>query len=414
MSLQPATTNDIKNTSTSSTTYPRKLPTINTALLSTIPKKIFTKAELVAYCSDLYKQLAGKISPAKVKAVNDVIAKPGSNSYKNNLIAVSAWYNGAVEEAILLATKAAAQNPDDDVILNNLSAMLNMGGLEQKAIPILKTLLQKYPDNPMALNNMGQAYAGLGDQETAMLFFGRCIAKSPNHPEANNTAGQIELSKGNREKAKEHFENSLKGAYKTDASGALRYLDPQPKYGKFFRPRVHIPEYFNFHKYELPVQCESLSQAPAAKAEHEAYKKMLTNLIKKYDAIQNEESDLTRETLLKKYGPGNTQYKSFPPFVELGTMMLVETSLDYSNDLMALDRYNQNFKAEIKKLENEYANSKLECGPAASIYLPRFASLRRDWQVKNIALQKKYLDELIYWSYLGSHNIHDFRKVFMH
>ncbi len=41
-----------------------------------------------------------------------------------------------------------------------------------------------------------------------------------------------------------------------------------------------------------------------------------------------------------------------------------------------------------------------------------FASLRRDWQVKNIALQKKYLDELIYWSYLAAHNIHDFRKSF--
>lgn len=412
MSLQPTNSNDIKNTGSSSKTYPRKLPAKNNSLLSTITKKIFSKPELVAYCNGLYKQLAGKINPAKVKAVNDVMAKPGSNSYKNNLIAVSAWYNGAVEEAILMATKTAAQNPDDDVLLNNLSAMLNLGGLEQKAIPILQTLLQKFPDNAMVLNNMGQAYAGLGDQETAMLFFGRCIAQSPNHPEANNTAGHIELAKGNKEKAKEHFENSLKGAYKADASGALRYLDSQPKYGKFFRPRVHIPEYFNFHKYELPAQCESLAQAPGAMAAHTAYREMLTNLIKKYDAITNEESDITRQTLLKKYGSGNTQFKSFPPFVELGTMMLAEVSIEYMDATMEMVRYNDNFQAETKKLSEEYANTKLECGPAASKYLPMFASLRRDWQIKNINLQKKYLDERIYWSYLASHNIHDFRFRF--
>jgi tetratricopeptide (TPR) repeat protein len=415
MGLQPtnpANTNDIKTTGTSSKLYPRKLPAKNNSLLSTIPKKIFSKTELVAYCNDLYKRLSTKINPVKVKAVNDVMAKAGSNSYKNNLMAVSAWYNGAVEEAILMATKTAAQNPDDDVLLNNLSAMLNLGGLEQKAIPVLQTLLQKFPGNAMVLNNMGQAYAGLGDQETAMLFFGRCIAQSPNHPEANNTAGHIELSKGNREKAQAHFENSLKGAYKADASGALRYLDPQPKYRKFFRPRVHIPEYFNFHKYELPAQCESLSQAPAAAAEHTAYRAMLTNLMKKYDAITNEEADITRETLLKRYGPGNTQYKSFPPFVELGVTMLTEVLIEYQNELMELARYNDNFQAETKKLAEEYANTKLKCAPAASIFLPRFASLRRDWQIKNIALQTKYLDELIYWSYLASHNIHDFRFRF--
>lgn len=224
--------------------YIRKLPVRNDKLLSAIPGKPFTKTELIASCNDLFKQLAGKISPAKVKAVNDMMAKPGGNGYKFSLAAVASWYNGAAEEAILMASKAAMQYPDDDVLLNNLSAMLNLGGLEQKAIPILKTLLQKYPDNPMVLNNMGQAYAGLGDQETAMLFFGLCIAKSPNHPEANNTAGQIELAKGNKEKAKEHFEQSLKGTYNSEASGALRYIDPPGKIFKVYPAESTYPRIF--------------------------------------------------------------------------------------------------------------------------------------------------------------------------
>src|ERR1035437_8978995 len=51
-----------------------QFPEKNKLLLSSIPKNIFTQAELVAYCNQLYKQLSAKINPAKVKAVNDVLA----------------------------------------------------------------------------------------------------------------------------------------------------------------------------------------------------------------------------------------------------------------------------------------------------------------------------------------------------
>ena len=52
--------------------------------------------------------------------------------------------------------KAATTSPDDGLILNNCAAILNMSGIEQKAIPILKYILQSYPDNAMLLNNLGR------------------------------------------------------------------------------------------------------------------------------------------------------------------------------------------------------------------------------------------------------------------
>lgn len=443
MNQQPGNlpkTKSLNNTDTSSKPYNRKLPARNTVLLSAIPKKTFTKTELVIFCTDLYKQLAGKISPAKVKAVNDVMAKPGGNAYKFNLAAVASWYNGANEESILMATKAAIQSPDDDVLLNNLSAMLNMGGLQQKAIPILRTLLQKYPDNPMVLNNMGQAYAGMGALDTAMLYLGRCIAKSPNHPEANNTAGHIEISKGNKQQAKEYFEQSLKGAYNNEAAYGLRYTDPQAKYAKFIRPRVHIPEYFNPAKYKLPPQCENLQQAATAKAEHDAFEKMLATLIKKYDAIRKQEADIAQQTILNKYSAGINQSLSFPTFWELGSVMSAEISQEYLEELTALDKYNKNFMLEYKKLESEYElaqaagratfkerDEKVGEGNGdptldeeickvyediANKYLLLFSSLRLDWQVKNLVPKKKYLNEKIYWYYLASLDIHSFRNAF--
>ena len=102
--------------------------------------------------------------------------------------AIGGWYTNYREEALLLIIKAAMANPDDGVLLNNCAAMLNMGGLEQIAIPLLKYILQSYPDNGMVLNNIGQGYAGLGETDTAMYYLGRCITSEPDNVEANNTA----------------------------------------------------------------------------------------------------------------------------------------------------------------------------------------------------------------------------------
>ena len=72
-----------------------------------------------------------------------------------------AWYKSAPAEAALLLTYAAAESPDDN-ILNNCGAVLNLCGLEDKAIPVLKYALAHQPTNSTLLNNIGQAYAGLG------------------------------------------------------------------------------------------------------------------------------------------------------------------------------------------------------------------------------------------------------------
>ena len=431
-----AATKNIKTGTVSST-----LPARNNKLLSQLPKKTFTKAELVVYCNDLYKQLADKISPAKVKAVNDIMAKPGGNAYKFNLAAVASWYNGALEEATLIAIKAAALNPEYDVLLNNTAAMLNLDGLEYKAIPILKTLLEKYPDNPMVLNNMGQAYAGLGAADTAMFYLGRCIAKSPNHPEANNTAGQIELAKGNKAKAKDYFEHSISGAYSESNSNALLSIDPEVNYSKYIRPRVHIPEYFSADKYRLPQQCENIGQAAVAKEEQDAFKEMISALIKKYEIMEKEESKIAKQTVTQKLLVGvNQNHEAMPPFFFLAGTMLAEINKGRSEDLIALDKYNQNFYENIKSLEKQYekvqadgraqfaereekqgeGNPDPELDKAicktyeeiANRYLLLFSNLRHNWQDKNLALEKKYLNDLIYWTYLLSIDIHDFRQNF--
>jgi len=192
---------------------PSKIPPEKKALLAALPKNNFSKPELSSYLITLHNNLKKKIPVAKVTEVQKIITQLENDASKIAFSGVAAWYNKAPSAAVLLMTYAASKSPDNDNTLNNCAAILNLCGLEEKAIPILKYILVKHPDNSTVLNNLGQAYTGLGDKKTAMTYLISCIRKSPTHPEANATAAKIEESNGNKEKALEYTVQSLKGAY---------------------------------------------------------------------------------------------------------------------------------------------------------------------------------------------------------
>src|SRR5450759_3580036 len=253
-----------------------KFPAKNTALLSSLPKKVFTKPELVSFLNDIYSQLSKKVPAGISSSVQSIAAKYNNDGNKMGDAAIVGWYTNYWEESLLLIIKAAANSPENGLLLNNCAAILNMGGIEQKAIPILKYILQSYPGSSMVLNNLGQAYAGLGETDTAMVYLGRCIKIEPENPEANNTAGQIEATKGNTGKAISYFEQSIKGAYNKPAALKLSKLKKGSNIVPFVRPRVKLPEYFNLFKYELPAQCTSTDNAAVAEAEHNAFRNMIS------------------------------------------------------------------------------------------------------------------------------------------
>ena len=69
-------------------------------------------------------------------------AKYGNNGQKMGEMAVTGWFTDYREESLLLIVKAATLDPGNGLLLNNCAALLNMSGIEQKAIPILKYALQ--------------------------------------------------------------------------------------------------------------------------------------------------------------------------------------------------------------------------------------------------------------------------------
>jgi tetratricopeptide (TPR) repeat protein len=415
-----------------------KFPAKNITTLSSLPKKIFTKAELVSFLNDTYTQLAKKLPAGIGASVQSIAAKYNNNGTKMEAAAVSGWYTNYREESILLIIKAAANDPGDGLLLNNCAAILNMGGIEQRAIPILRYLLQSTPGSSMVLNNLGQAYAGLGDTDTAMYYLGRCIKIEPENPEANNTAGQIEATKGNIEKAVSYFEQSIKGGYNKPAALKLHKIKPNVLFMSFVKPRVKIPEYFNQYKYRLPAQCTATNKADVAKAEHEAFREMIVNQLNVYGgklaAMAPQLTEMMGKARIVKKDEFIAQ-----PFHELCGIMAGELLTAFTNDLVS---YDKKYYASLGNLEKEYQDKhdiiKKEyeerskaaiknnccgegntscCIPAgeeckaynklADQYLPQFAAITEDWQEKNQAVLKKYFDQLIYWHYLSLHPISD-------
>ena len=413
-----------------------------TALLASLPKKIFTKAELVSFLNDMYSQLSKKIQPGIASSVQSIAAKYNNDGIKMGDAAVTGWYTNYREEALLLIIKAAANSPNDGLLLNNCAALLNMSGIEQKAIPLLKYVLQSYPTNSMLLNNLGQAYAGLGETDTAMLYLGRAIKIEPENSEANNTAGQIEAAKGNKQKAIEYFEQSLKVAYCKPAELKLSKIKKDFKLVPLVRPRVKIPEYFNLFKYDLPAQCTSTDNAAVAVAEDNAFRNMIS---KQMQAFGSKIAEVSQHHLqesmriMNANGVGRKLKKDefiAQPFYGLCQIMARDILKDFQTDAADLEgRVLKNYSSEMAVLENEYQN-KLKiinagfakrsenCGEGkantdcptseeictahnklANQYLPKFAALTLDYQEKSKLLYQQYFDELVYWHYLSLHPV---------
>jgi tetratricopeptide (TPR) repeat protein len=188
-------------------------------------QKILTDAEVEKLVQEMIKKLTPQISLGEKEFVNTAITKSGENSVALSNMAVAAWYTGHPKAALMTALKAAAL-PHPDAAFNNVAAILNLSGYQEKAVPLLRNLLSKYPDNSTVLNNLGQAYYELGDEQNAKTCLLQCIKRSPNHPEACNTMAMMFLKAGRTAEAIDYLEQSLKGAYNASARNTLEEQKP--------------------------------------------------------------------------------------------------------------------------------------------------------------------------------------------
>lgn len=408
------------------------LPELDSAKVRSLPKKILSPSELNTYLNSLYSELSKRYSTEAVASANSIAQKLNNNPIKLEAAALHAWQNGAGEEAVLLITKGATVSGNDGLVLTNTGAILNMNGLSDRAIPILRTLVHHAPGNAIALNNLGQAYTALGMRDSAMTYLNRCIGLSAQHPEANATAGHIELKKGNKSGAQSYFENSIRGSFNISAYQGLATIfkddKSKLKIRHLIKPKVKLPEYFNQFKFNnLPRHCYNVSEAATVAEEYKVYKQMLDNENRKYSLLKKEaENQMGKdwaEKMNKKTMDAVMKGESYMrPFQMLGTIIEAEANLGYSLDMADLQKFNDENREKYKALSRDYEkemeyyqSGHHDCEKENALknkYLPLFAQLNEEWRSRNLLIENKYIDDWLYWCYFSAADMKDYRHRF--
>lgn len=428
------------NTSSGSkqTTIPQKnkdnemLPGYNSAKARSIPKKILSPEELHIYLINLYNQLCSRLPSGAVSSAKSIAAKLDNHPGKLEAAALVGWQNRARDEAVILIMKAATLS-NDGLLLSNAGGFLDMYGLPEKAIPVLRTVVNQASQNAIALNNLGQAYTALGMLDSAMTYISRCLRISPQHPEANCTAGLIELKKGNKEKAQAYFENSISGGFNFSALRGLATIfkdnKEKLKIAHLIKPKVKKPEYFNQFKYnKLPRQCYNVFEAATVEKELYAYKKILQSETMKFYLLGEEAKKAKGKNWVEETNKKNieTIIQGKPylrPFQILGFIMLSETEMDYNKDIADLQKfYNENrehytqlgieYKKAFDQLAKSGDNTCAKENELKNKYLEQFAQLNKEWQSRYMLVENKYIDDLLFWCYFAALDLKDYRTKF--
>jgi tetratricopeptide (TPR) repeat protein len=390
----------------------------DTQKIRLIPKGTLSVPELDKYLIDLYKLMRTRFPPGSVKLADDIANAAGHTPEQLESAATLAWLNGYNSEAALLIMQGATAEGRDGLVLTNAGAILDLTGFGYKAVPILRTLVAVNPENGIALNNLGQAYCGLGLYDSAMVYLKGCIKLSPEHPEANNSAGFIEYKRGNKGVAKNYFETSIRGAFTSKAYQGLRSInknDPESsKITKLIKPKLTYPEYFNQYKFKLPKQCENIAEADKIEEELKSFIKGVRAQRSRYERVASAMGKKVADSvmavnvmLMQRAQEGKAVMR---PFQLMATIMRQEAMEEhYSQKPTELSRFNEDNRRQLKELRAQYEKEidgvSSDCKTSNEIknkYLPQFAALNLDWQIKNLNAERKFLEDMLFWQPMAS------------
>lgn len=251
-----------------------KAPVKDTRRLQLIPLRAPTFIEMTDAIKATKKKLEAVLPKTMVEEVKTIAAQ--QNPAQLEKTALAAFYNEQQAAALLMELHGALTWPDDVAPWNNLAAMMNMSGLEHKAIPVLMHLLEKEPNNSILLNNMGQAYLGLGDMNTAASFLQKCLEADPMHPEANRSMGIIRYIQKQYDEGSAYFEKELEIAYRQSSMALLRSKNKAANIYQLRKKRGSLPhkDFFDeiqLGKFRMPDFPHSSAEVKEASSKLESF-----------------------------------------------------------------------------------------------------------------------------------------------
>jgi hypothetical protein len=239
------------------------VPKRDAARIAAISKLPLTKTALPVYIQSLHQKLQSKFpTPVILKAdelYKSIKSKYGSTTAVANA-AVGCWAFGKAAPALLLLSRACADDPANDNHLNNFAAMLSMCGAEQLSLPLLNYLNQQHPKNSTILNNIAHAWFGLGEVSLASKYIDSTILLCAWHPQTNQIKAAIAESKGNKTEAIKALKQSISRMHTPEKERALNNLGYELKSEDILWAPRNAPDQLGLSKFEFPSFPKSVTE----------------------------------------------------------------------------------------------------------------------------------------------------------
>lgn len=333
-----------------------QLPSKDIKRLSLLPTQPPTLIQISDMLRTTKQQIEKVVKPTVTQEVKKIVE--GQNAATLQQSAIGEFYADRPEQSLLIAIEAALKDVNDQTGWNNVAAIMNMTGLQHKAIPILMNQLQSDPNNSMMLNNMGQAYLGLGDIGLAEMFLKQCLQHDPLNPEANRSMGMIKFFYDQYEEGMKYFEKELEVAHRRSTMALMRGKDKAFNIYQL-RKKRNVPkrDFFgelSFQNFKVPKLPEKTDETAEAKIKGESFNQSVTAEM----LYWNNKAQLSPEEIKRD---GEQMPSSYADYVEALLKDLHE--IYTSEELLVLNELDIN---HIKQLLDDY-HSKLmavECPQA--------------------------------------------------
>ncbi len=343
----------------------RKVPVKDVKRIATISKQPLNDASLKIHLTSAHAKVQQAMRPellnwVKAKSVT-MVAQYGSGATLAQ-IALNCYIVGLYETGAFLMGKVVLENPGDATHLNNYAAMLNTGGGEHLALPILQTLNAKYPGDYTIVNNIGQAWYGLGDMQMAGKYIDTALRLYPRNPQALHTKSKIEAEKGNKEAAKKALKQSLEEAFTEEKEFELRQMlnknDEQPK----VRWAMNTPkDAFGLGNFVAPSFPMSIKESETLQPQWESFRekcKAQLNQLMAKQAAAEQEAAIRMEKRQKELLAGKSSFLIpwLAPKAAYQLRMLKERNRKNTNyTFFEAEEKFLNIDSELEKIKEAYS-----------------------------------------------------------
>lgn len=342
------------------------------AKLGQLPAQVLTTEAYKNYVQELSSKIGNAISTEEKRKADEFLKNKkllSSNDISN--AAMAAWLQKSPKASLYLYSKAVIANTSDALAANNFAAFLIMGGLEEKAVPILQYWNSQRPAAPVILSNLGNAWFRLGDMNTAMKWLQQAVKQDSLNSIANKLLCILYLKNGDSTKALAYGTRSITKCNDEQVIAILRKLDNRVKPGEIMSrfPPLPVKQFPMLERIKLPEMPAGLDDMEQFVIELNAIKQSVNMTIADIEnKIPNVGDDMQQKILMASLKKGISPMRAKAQQIIMDGMRVYQTEKVKEADVFHhhLKKLNVLFNAEINAIQIKYNNAvkNLEGGEA--------------------------------------------------